>query len=336
MNLGINNEKQYLLRKFSVSSILLSRYELNEGEPMYIKKIAKSTIPITSSRQAIFPYGKQGFPCQLYSENINNFNNSMVESHWHLELEFGIVEEGMINLFVHKNVFSIHENEGYIILPTELHQVKKADNQPGIVKTIIINPKIIYGDSKSILFHKYYLPVINTISDGMIMFNNHTPHNKNIRKELNDVIQLLTFPCPKYELEIYKCFINIWSYIYDSMQKSIYCDSVTSEKDQKLLKKILQFIGANYLGDISLNDLSKSGNISKSECNRLFQRTLSCSPFEYLINFRISKSQEYLSDEKYSITDIAGLVGFNSVNYYTTVFKKHLGYTPTEYKKMLS
>lgn len=302
---------------------------------MHNKNRSKRKVPITNSRQAIFPYGKYGFPCELYNDNINDFDECAVQWHWQLELEFSIVQKGTINLFMQNEVLSIHENEGYIIFPNELHQVKKAGSQSGIYKTIIIDPKIIYGDSKSILFHKYYLPVIDTVPAGVIILNNNTPHGEAVMKELNAAIQLLSHPSPKYELEIYKHFINIWSQVYDSMQNSIYCDSVISAKDEVLTKNILQFIRASYFNDISLNDIARSGNISKSQCNRLFQRIFSCSPFEYLTNYRISRSQEYLSDEKYSITDVAGLVGFNSMNYYTTVFKKHLGYTPSQYKKML-
>ena len=108
-----------------------------------------------------------------------------------------------------------------------------------------------------------------------------------------------------------------------------------STKDEDLTNKILLFIHTNYKYDISLCDIAKSASISKSECSRLFQRALSCTPFEYLTNYRLSKSQEYLSNESYSITNIAGLVGFNSANYYTTVFRKNLGYTPSHYKKLL-
>lgn len=295
----------------------------------------KRRVPISGNSQAVFPYGKYGFPCELYNDDIDEFVNCMVEWHWQLELEFSVIQKGSVDLFVQNNIITVHENEGYIIFPNKLHKVQKDGENNGIYRTMIVSPQLIYGDNKSILFHKYYLSVIDTVTNGFIIFNNGMSRSKNILRELDATIKLMAEPSPKYELEIYKHFINIWEDIYDSVQDTLCCNSMISEKDEELTKKILLFIHTNYSNEISLNDIARSGNISKSECSRLFQRALSCTPFDYLINYRISKSQEYLGNEKYSITDIAGLVGFNSVNYYTTVFRKHLGYTPSQYKKLL-
>ncbi|MGL5433964.1 MAG: helix-turn-helix transcriptional regulator [Lachnospiraceae bacterium] len=299
------------------------------------KSNSKRKIPISNNSQAVFPYGKYGFPCELYNDNIDDFDNCTVEWHWQLELEFAIVQNGSIDLFVQKDVIRIREHEGYIIFPNQLHCMKKSSNQNGIYKTIILDPQFIYGDNNSILFYKYYLSVVNALSNGFIILNDNIPHSKNIIEELNNAIKLLMQPTSMYELEIHKHFINIWSSIYDSVQKIHFSNLKISARDEALTEKILLFIHSDYLYDICLGDIAKSGNISKAECNRLFQRTLSCTPFEYLTKYRISKSQEFLGDESYSITDIAGLVGFNSVNYYTTVFKKHIGYTPSQYKKLL-
>lgn len=108
-----------------------------------------------------------------------------------------------------------------------------------------------------------------------------------------------------------------------------------SSKDEDVIQQMLLFIHANYTDDISLTDISYSGNISKSECYRIFQRTMSCTPIDYLVNYRLSKSQELLADDSLTITEVAIRSGFNSVNYYTTVFKKHIGYTPSQFKKLL-
>ena len=63
--------------------------------------------------------------------------NHVVDWHWQLELEFAIVQKGSIELTVQKDVVTIHENEGYIIFPNKLHQVKKNGNQCGIYLSLI-------------------------------------------------------------------------------------------------------------------------------------------------------------------------------------------------------
>ena len=295
----------------------------------------RRTVTVTSNNQAIFPYGTYGFPCELYHDNIDEFTNHVVDWHWQLELEFGVVQKGSLELTVQKDVITVHENEGYIIFPNKLHKVQKNGDQCGIYKTVILSPQLIYGDNKSILFHKYYLAVLEAVSNGYIILNRDTLSGKSIMEDLDAVIQLFSRPSHTYELDIHQHFVHIWANLYDRVQDNHNCNARYSTKDEDLTNKILLFIHTNYKYDISLCDIAKSASISKSECSRLFQRALSCTPFEYLTNYRLSKSQEYLSNESYSITNIAGLVGFNSANYYTTVFRKNLGYTPSHYKKLL-
>ena len=67
--------------------------------------------------------------------------------------------------------------------------------------------------------------------------------------------------------------------------------------------KFLHYINSNYERQITLDDIANSGNISRSECCRFFKKT---------IHFA---------------------VGFNSINYYITTFKKQMGCSPREYRK---
>lgn len=327
MKTSSGNSKQLIKTKagYQLQRVIFMRNEINN----------KRRVPVTSGNQAVFPYGTYGFPCELYYDNIDDFAGGTVEWHWQLELEFAVVLKGSIELTVQNDVITVHENEGYIIFPNKLHKVKKNGGQCGLYRTVIISPQLIYGDSRSILFHKYYLAVIDAVSNGFILLNRENSFGNNILDELAAAIQLLTRPSLNYELEIHRRFVNIWSILYGGVQDAHERSPRVSSKDENLTNKILSFIHTNYKYDISLDDIARSGSISKSECSRLFQRTLSCTPFEYLTNYRILKSQEYLSGGDYSITDIAGLVGFNSVNYYTTVFRKNLGFTPSQYKKQL-
>ncbi len=54
---------------------------------------------------------------------------------------------------------------------------------------------------------------------------------------------------------------------------------------------------------------------------------------EFLNKIRIEKSKELLLEDKYSILDIALMVGFNNQNYYNIMFKKITNQTPLEFKR---
>ena len=102
------------------------------------------------------------------------------------------------------------------------------------------------------------------------------------------------------------------------------------------MKTALNYIKHNYNHEVSLDDIAKSCNISKSECCRSFKRILNMTPFEYLMEYRILKASEELAKNDKSISNIAISNGFNGTSYFGKVFKKYIGSTPSEYRKSLT
>ena len=91
-------------------------------------------------------------------------------------------------------------------------------------------------------------------------------------------------------------------------------------------------INANYNTDISLSELSKNLRITSSQLSRLFHREIGISPIEYLTNVRLEHSMQLLTMTNLGINEIATLCGFANGNYFTKVFKKKLGFTPSKYR----
>ena len=100
------------------------------------------------------------------------------------------------------------------------------------------------------------------------------------------------------------------------------------------MKNMLSFIHAEYLNDFSVADIAEAANISKSSCDKMFRKMLQKSPLEYVIDYRIDRSIEQLS-EGASVTEAALGCGFKSLPYYSRMFRKKTGYTPSMYRKML-
>jgi AraC-like DNA-binding protein len=62
-------------------------------------------------------------------------------------------------------------------------------------------------------------------------------------------------------------------------------------------------------------------------------QTLSPTPFEYVLHYRIQKSLSLLADDDLNITAIAAACGFSGASYYTEVFRKIIGIPPSAYRK---
>jgi AraC-like DNA-binding protein len=99
------------------------------------------------------------------------------------------------------------------------------------------------------------------------------------------------------------------------------------------IDRIIELIKANYNKKIGSPDFEREAHISRFYLIRIFKSFTGMSPYEYLINYRISMSKELLNDEMMSITQISQRVGFDDVNNFIRSFKKIVGVTPAIYRR---
>lgn len=106
-----------------------------------------------------------------------------------------------------------------------------------------------------------------------------------------------------------------------------------STNTQRLkLAPAFEYISQNYKAfDFDYNALCKVCNLSYSYFITLFKAVSNMTPIQYVTKMKIDYSKELLITEKYSITQIAEMCGFDNVYYFSNVFKKHIGVSPTAY-----
>ena len=100
-------------------------------------------------------------------------------------------------------------------------------------------------------------------------------------------------------------------------------------KDSTVVEMI-RFVKDNYQDKISISDLSKKLAYSESMLNRKFKKEVHITFNEYLNRYRINKAIELLKNSDYNITEISYMCGYSSAKYFSRVFKKYLGISPSD------
>ena len=100
-------------------------------------------------------------------------------------------------------------------------------------------------------------------------------------------------------------------------------------KDSTVVEMI-RFVKDNYQDKISISDLSKKLAYSESMLNRKFKKEVHITFNEYLNRYRINKAIELLKNSDYNITEISYMCGYSSAKYFSRVFKKYLGVSPSD------
>lgn len=118
--------------------------------------------------------------------------------------------------------------------------------------------------------------------------------------------------------------------IIETCFSSIHDMSLKSTK--KLMEKAREFMASNFHTNLSLDLVADHLHISPEHLSREFKKEIGENFIDYILKLRIAKAKEYLQQGSYKTYEVANLVGFHDEKYFSKVFKKNTGFTPSEYK----
>lgn len=95
---------------------------------------------------------------------------------------------------------------------------------------------------------------------------------------------------------------------------------------------IERFIRENYMYDISMQDLAHTMNYSDAYFCKLFKQCFGRNFISYLTEYRVDAAKKLLEDPMGNIKEIGRAVGYGDSNYFTKVFRRVTGVSPTEYR----
>ncbi len=120
-------------------------------------------------------------------------------------------------------------------------------------------------------------------------------------------------------------------YLYEIL--GLICEGSTYVPQGKLekIKVGTDYIIEHFTEDLNIEDVSNMCGISHTYFKKIFKDVYNMTPKAYIINFRIQYACELLKSGKYRISDVAYIVGYRDVYYFSKSFKKIKGVSPSEY-----
>ncbi len=103
-------------------------------------------------------------------------------------------------------------------------------------------------------------------------------------------------------------------------------------QSQTMVRKAMEYIESNYARNISLNIVANHVHLSPAYLSRIFNKKTGNGLTEYLTQVRLKKAKQQLLTSTVTIDQIALATGFNSSSYFSAIFKKYEGITPSEYR----
>lgn len=111
-------------------------------------------------------------------------------------------------------------------------------------------------------------------------------------------------------------------------------DGQANNRYRGVVEDVKRYIEENYADeDLSLNELARHVNFSPNHLSVIFSQETGQTFIKYLTDFRINKAKELLRCTRYKSSEISVKVGYKDPHYFSFLFKKTQGMTPTQYRE---
>jgi two-component system response regulator YesN len=107
----------------------------------------------------------------------------------------------------------------------------------------------------------------------------------------------------------------------------------TIDYSNKIVQATKEYLEAHYTEEISLEDVAEYVNISPQYFSKLIKKHTGFNFIDWLSMLRVNKAKELLTNSNLTVKEVCYMVGYKDPNYFSRIFKKKIGLTPSEYIK---
>ena len=168
-----------------------------------------------------------------------------------------------------------------------------------------------------------------------LLFNNES------YKDVNSIISRLLFLFMEeaenkqigYEFILQSLNTQIIISLLRNTSNSLSYDWNKEYSDAKTIRHVREYLHSYLCSEFSLDELADFANYSPYHLIRIFKKHTGKTPYKYLMDLRIERAKSLLEKNTCSISEVSILCGFNNRAHFSTVFKRMVGVTPSEYRK---
>lgn len=168
------------------------------------------------------------------------------------------------------------------------------------------------------------------ISDNMHVI--HTGTSLEFKRIFSEMIQELKLCKEDYE----ELLVNHLQHLLILIHRII--NAKPRGKNHMLMEEMdaaVRHFHQNYNQAISIEEYAISQHMSVSWFIRNFKEYTNATPAQYILSLRISNAQTLLETTNYNVTEIAEIVGYDNPLYFSRIFRKQSGMSPSEFRKQL-
>ena len=245
--------------------------------------------------------------------------------------EFLFLESGSINLLVDGKIYRLHPGQMIMYPPHSFHSCAGEDDALVSVVSFSTPSALPYEFVGNVIEltenQKIKLMKIMTMGN-QIFISAHYLH-PGVRGVA------LCEDVPGYKVQKIAKLTELFLIdLYESKKSSNSYVKTDDDCKNEQFDFLTQFLNDNLDKNFTIEQLSKELSIGTSTLSKLCKAQCGCGPIDYFISLKIGIAKQMIADSNISLTKISENLGFSSIHYFSKMFKKKTGITPSEYRKL--
>ena len=277
------------------------------------------------------PHNVIEFPITYFHDEFVALLGWVGPLHWHPDFEIATAECGVLDYQVGGQHIILEAGDSIFVNRNMLHGIKQLSGDvPDPMPNIVFSGTLIAPETSTI-YQKYIQPIAQCDSLPFVVFRHNDCTNSEINCLIKDIYRQMNEKKECYELVVQRNINRIFEVISCNFTELPKTEATRIQINNQIrLQKMLTYIYENYSGTVTLEDIAKAADISRSEAGRCFHTYMGCSPIDTLIQYRLQMAHRLLNERTQTLQQISYACGFNSVNYFSRQFKKRYGYAPSQ------
>lgn len=277
------------------------------------------------------PHNATDFPITYYHDELVTLPNWAGPLHWHPDFEIATATSGVLDYQVGQQHIILEAGDSIFVNGNMLHGIKQLSGDvPDSMPNMVFSGTLIAPETSTI-YQKHILPIAQCNLLPFIVFRHGNRSHSEINCLIKDVYRQMNEKKACYELTVQRNINRIFEFISCNFNELPKTEATRIQINNQIrLQKMLTYIYENYAEPVTLEDIAKAADISRSEAGRCFHTYMGCSPIDALIQYRLQMAHQLLSERTQTLQQISYACGFNSVNYFGRQFKKRYGYSPSQ------
>ncbi|MBT1182372.1 AraC family transcriptional regulator [Bifidobacterium sp. CP2] len=305
-------------------------------------------ISLLSDLSERVPYAVPGLPIYASCDALSIFADYRCACHWHRDLEFVRVVSGEMRYFVNGRVTLLRPGEGMVVNSSRLHYGFSPERRDARFSCAVIGPSLVEDVAPSVRTR-----CERAFAQDMDDFLPLSPEVDWQRDVLTDVDRLVAQmhgdrrrrpkdgPEDIDPLPAAATAIGLYDKVLDRFRPAATTGAdgaaredggPSDQRDRIVVLEMTGMVQSRFAEPLGLDDIARSGAVSRSRCCALFRRYVGRTPNEYLTERRLEEAKRLLAGTDGAVAEVARACGFSSSSYFISVFRKRLGMTPNAYR----